>query len=147
MGRRAAVLTLVTVFSFGTLAACASDDDPGGGETSAGVTTSPTKASPQAASAGDAVGTWGEPNTTGKPSLTLAEDGTATGNDGCNQLSGTWEAGDDGSVTFSPFAATQMFCEGVDTWLSMAASATVDGDQLVVLDASDKQIGTLAKSS
>jgi len=140
------MLTLVTVFSFGALAACGSDDDAGG-ETSAGVTTSPTTASPQAASAGDPVGTWGEPSTTGKPSLTLAEDGTATGNDGCNQLSGTWKPGEDGSVTFSPFAATQMFCEGVDTWLSMAASATVDGDQLVVLDASGKQIGTLDKSS
>lgn len=91
-----------------------------------------------------AVGTWGsgEP---GQPHLELAEDGTVSGSDGCNQLTGSWEEDGDG-VTFSPFAATQMACADVDTWLSSAASASVDGDELVVQDGSGAEIGTLPRS-
>lgn len=91
-----------------------------------------------------AVGTWGATEQ-GQPNLDIAEDGTVSGSDGCNQLSGTWEESDEG-VTFGPLAATQMFCEDVDTWLSMASSATVDGDQLVVKDEDGATIGTLDRS-
>ena len=41
-------------------------------------------------SAGAAAGTWGDADDTTQPSLELAEDGTLSGTDGCNQLSGQW---------------------------------------------------------
>jgi heat shock protein HslJ len=91
-----------------------------------------------------AVGTWGSTEAM-QPNLEIAEDGTVSGTDGCNQLSGSWEETDDG-VTFGPFAATQMICGDVDTWLSSAASATVDGDELVVKDQSGTEIGTLERA-
>lgn len=94
----------------------------------------------------DAVGTWGE-DAEGEPRLVIAEDGTASGTDGCNSLNGTWSEGEDRDVTFGEFAVTQMACEGVDDWLSSATTAEVegDGDELVFYDESGEQIGTLAR--
>jgi heat shock protein HslJ len=140
MGRRAVALALVLPLALGALTAC-SDDDGGSGDASAAVT-----ASPSSAGASDAVGTWGKSATTGEAYLKLEKDGTASGSDGCNQLTGTWEAGDDG-ISFSPFAATQMFCADVDPWLSLAASAQVQGDELVLFDENDTQIGTLQRTA
>lgn len=94
----------------------------------------------------DAVGTWGE-DAEGEPHLVLAEDGTATGSDGCNRMSGDWSEGEDGDVTFGVFAITSMACEDVDTWLSGASTAEVEGDDLVVRDESGEEIGTLVRSS
>ena len=75
----------------------------------------------------------------------LADGGTVTGSDGCNQLNGTWKV-DGSEVEFGPFAATMMACEDVDTWLSGASSATVDGDEMTVLDENGKEVGTLKKA-
>ena len=43
------------------------------------------------------------------PTLVLAEDGKANGFAGCNQFSGTYTLAA-GQLTFSPLAATRMFC-------------------------------------
>ena len=43
------------------------------------------------------------------PTLALAEDGKANGFAGCNQFSGTYTLAA-GQLTFSPLAATRMFC-------------------------------------
>lgn len=67
------------------------------------------------------------------------------GSDGCNRLFGSWTAGPDHVVTFSPVGSTRMACPGVDTWLSRMASAHVDGDALHVSDESDVAIGTLQR--
>ncbi|WP_246150274.1 META domain-containing protein [Agromyces intestinalis] len=96
---------------------------------------------------GDPIGTWGDPAATGEPWLSLADDGVLTGNDGCNSLRGTWERDDDGIVDFSGLAATRMFCQGVDTWLSGAEAARIDGDTMTVLGDDDAEIGTLARTS
>ena len=75
--------------------------------------------------------------------LELAEDGGLTGSDGCNQLTGSWEV-DGTEVDFGDLAATMMACEDVDTWLSGAESATVDGDEMTVLGAGrqgDRDLG------
>ncbi|AEE46936.1 META domain-containing protein [Cellulomonas fimi] len=93
-----------------------------------------------------AVGTWGEQGE-GEPQLVIADDGTVSGTDGCNQLNGEWSQDDEGTVRFEPFASTQMACEGVDTWLTDAAWAEVDGDELVLHDTDDEQIGSLARAS
>lgn len=94
----------------------------------------------------DAVGTWGE-DAEGEPQLVLAEDGTASGTDGCNRLTGTWSEGEDRDVTFGQFAVTQMACEGVDDWLSSATMGEVEGDELVLYDESGEEIGTLTRGA
>lgn len=78
------------------------------------------------------------------PSLEITEDGAFTGSDGCNTMVGEGEIAD-GTLEFGQFATTRKMCEGVDTWLSTAGSATVDGDTLVVLDAKGAEIGTLKR--
>ena len=90
-------------------------------------------------------GTWGDPDEPGTPSLVLAEDGTLTGTDGCNRLTGTWEL-DDGTIDFGDLAATRMFCEGVDDWLSRADEATVSGTTMTVYGDGHRKIGTLERS-
>ncbi len=60
-------------------------------------------------------------------------------------MNGTWKiSGSD--VEFGAFAATMMACDGVDTWLSGASSATISGDEMTVMDSDGKKIGTLTKS-
>lgn len=97
------------------------------------------------ASSGDPVGTWGKDGD-GQPHLALEEDGTLSGTDGCNRLSGSWEQ--DGEViTFGEVATTMMACPDVDTWLMDLDTARVDGDTLFVSDASGTEIGSLAKAA
>ena len=91
------------------------------------------------------IGAWGDTTTPTEPSLVLADDGTLTGTDGCNRLSGGWSADGD-TVTFDQVASTRMFCEGVDTWLSGLATATISGAEMTVLDASGAELGTLTRS-
>jgi putative lipoprotein len=43
--------------------------------------------------------------------LTFADDGTVSGSPACNTYSGSYEAGDDGSISLGPLASTQMACE------------------------------------
>ena len=99
-----------------------------------------------ATSAGDAAGVWGEPDTQGQPSLTLAEDGTLSGTDGCNRLMGTWTADEEG-VAFGAIASTEMFCFDVDTWLSTATRASVSGDLMTLFDEGGTEVGSLARAT
>lgn len=91
-----------------------------------------------------AEGTWGK-GSDGSPQLVLEGNGTLTGTDGCNRLTGTWSE-DKQTVTFGEVAATQMYCEDVDTWLSTMSTATVDDATMTVFDSSGAEIGTLAKA-
>lgn len=94
----------------------------------------------------DPVGTWGDPSETAEPSLALASDGSLTGTDGCNRLTGSWS--DDGeTITFSDVATTRMMCAHVDAWLSELATGTIQGETLAVLDDAGSEIGTLERSS
>lgn len=107
------------------LAGCATNAGPGG--------------------APDPVGSWGDTTTDTEPSLVLADDGTLTGTDGCNRLAGDWSQDGD-TIRFEQVASTRMFCEGVDTWLSGLATATITGDTMTVLDASGAELGTLPRT-
>ncbi|MBC7308436.1 MAG: META domain-containing protein [Actinomycetales bacterium] len=93
----------------------------------------------------DPVGAWGlaEP---GQPSLELHPDGNFTGTDGCNRIGGSWRLDGD-QVVFSDVFTTLMACEGVDTWLSRLATATVTEEFLVVRDQGASRIGTLQRGS
>lgn len=104
---------------------------------SASACASSTPASP--------VGIWGV-DQQGSPSLTFSQDGSVSGSDGCNRISGSWSQSGS-TITTGPMVSTMMYCEGVDTWLSQIDSATMDGDTLTVIDQDGQQIGTLERSS
>ncbi|MGO3796221.1 MAG: META domain-containing protein [Pauljensenia sp.] len=93
----------------------------------------------------DPVGTWGS-TAAQSPNLTFTADGNVSGTDGCNRLTGSWQADGD-TVEFGAIASTMMACVDVDTWLSGAKSATVDGDSMVVKDEGGTEIGTLERDS
>ena len=90
------------------------------------------------------VATWGA-EAAGQPRLTLAKEGTLSGTDGCNQLIGGWKQ-DGSTVTFTAVASTKMMCVGVDTWLSNAASASIKGTSMTVMDKTGATIGTLEQA-
>lgn len=91
-----------------------------------------------------AQGTWGQ-DQPGQPQLVLEDGGSVFGTDGCNRLSGSWEESG-GVITFGTLVGTRMMCEEVDVWLSDAATAKVDQDNLIIDDASGAKIGTLKRS-
>lgn len=89
------------------------------------------------------VGTWGAGGE-GQPQLIIDEDGSLGGTDGCNVMFGNWES-DANGIIFRETGGTLMFCEGVDDWLKNLDSATVQGNELRILDRDGQEIGTLAK--
>ncbi|HSP52057.1 MAG TPA: META domain-containing protein [Cryobacterium sp.] len=93
----------------------------------------------------DVTGTWGTPDATGTPGLELNADESVTGTDGCNRLVGTWSMSGD-TIEFGTFASTLMACDDVDTWLSGASTATVDGSTMTVQNADGDEIGTLERA-
>jgi len=101
---------------------------------------------PFGAEKADPVGVWSESEADDSPYLSFTDDGDVSGYDGCNQMGGSWKATSDG-IEFSDFASTQMFCEGVDTWLVSAASAEIDGGTMTVLDEDGEELGTLKQTS
>ncbi len=101
------------------------------------------------------VGTWGNGyNTDKQPYLELAlgaeqngdQAGYLKGSDGCNRLSGQWMMAA-GELTFPQLGKTQVTCDGLDSWLSAAASGSISGNVLTVKDAQGKTIGTLERRS
>ncbi|WP_313812098.1 META domain-containing protein [Glutamicibacter sp.] len=113
-----------------SLSACGPSDEP------ADQTSAPAPVDPG--------GAWGS-HEQGQPWLDLGDDGTLTGNDGCNRLSGQWKDSDTG-IDFGAMASTKMYCEGVDTWLSGAATATVAQDVMTLKDSQGEVIGTLQRT-
>lgn len=96
-------------------------------------------------SAATPAGVWGAAPDSGDAYLELTDDGSLAGSDGCNRLVGGWIAENETTITFTELGSTRMACEDVDTWLSEAASATLDGKIMTVLGASGDSIGTLTK--
>lgn len=91
------------------------------------------------------VGLWTnvEPGRDRLLQLTMNDDGTVAGDDGCNDFTTTWRFAEDGSVSFSKLAITTRTCDGVVTWLSGAASAVLDGPTMVIRSQYGAQLGTL----
>ena len=79
----------------------------------------------------DPVGAWGT-GVDGEPYLEFSSDGTLSGYDGCNNLTGQWTQYPDGKITFEELSATTNICDGVDTWLSKGQSAMISLDFLYV---------------
>ncbi|MFE6964734.1 META domain-containing protein [Agromyces sp. NPDC057679] len=95
----------------------------------------------------DPTGTWGDADDAEAPSLTLEDDGSFSGTDGCNQLTGTWTVDESDHVQFDDSASTMKACEGVDTWLAGLSQATIADDTMTVLGSDGYEIGTLHSSS
>ncbi|MDF2444665.1 MAG: hypothetical protein JWR01_2868 [Subtercola sp.] len=91
------------------------------------------------------VGLWTntEPGRDRLLQLTMSDDGTVKGNDGCNDFTSTWRFAEDGSVSFGKLAITSRTCEGVVTWLNLASSAVLDGPTMVIRSMYGAQLGTL----
>ncbi|AAT90076.1 hypothetical protein ATY41_02530 [Leifsonia xyli subsp. xyli] len=89
-------------------------------------------------------GSWGS-TAAGKPHLTIQGDGSFSGSDGCNRLTGKGSIDGD-SISFGPIVSTRMACEGVDEWFDKAARGTVAGNTLTVYDDKGVTIGTLGRS-
>lgn len=95
----------------------------------------------------DAVGTWGDPSEEHAAYLSLDQDGTLTGSDGCNRLKGSWKLNPADQIQFEQVATTLMACEGVDTPLAGLDVATISGDTMTVFGEADAQIATLERTS
>lgn len=95
----------------------------------------------------DPVGTWGDPSVEAEPYLSLADDGSLTGSDGCNRLTGSWSVDEADQVLFENIASTRMFCEGVDDWLSSLSAAEISGTTMTVLGQDGSEIGQLERTS
>lgn len=77
--------------------------------------------------------------------LELSVEGMVTGTDGCNRVSGTWEQDGD-AITFSGMVGTLMACADVDIWLSDPATATIEGNTMVVFNSEGSELGELQRS-
>ena len=90
------------------------------------------------------VGTWSQ-EAEDSPFLEFAEDGTLSGNDGCNNLGGDWTSPAAGEIETSRLVGTMMYCEGVDDWLSAFHHATFTAESMTVYNIDNQEIGTLAR--
>lgn len=97
----------------------------------------------------DLVGLWvaDVPSTEQEPHVELLADGTYSGSDGCNGAAGRWALGGAGRILATSGPMTAIGCEGapVPTWLASAGRAGLDGDRLVLLDASGTELGRLGR--
>lgn len=78
-------------------------------------------------------------------SIVFNEDGTFTGNDGCNTGPGSWTEADK-KVSFSDIATTNMYCGDIDMWLDLAATGEIKSGKLVVSDKNGEEIATLTQA-
>lgn len=89
-------------------------------------------------------GTWGDTGDSSAPSLEFAPGGRVSGTDGCNDMMGTW-AQDGTTVTLDEMTSTLIGCPDVETWLSDAATAELDGETLELFASDATPIGTLQR--
>jgi heat shock protein HslJ len=77
-----------------------------------------------------------------EPYMVLADDGSLQGSDGCNTFSGSYEAGEDGTITFGPLATTSMACAPdvmdqattIGRGLDAAVGFSIEGSTLTLTD-------------
>ncbi|MBC6496514.1 hypothetical protein BEP68_16950 [Microbacterium sp. 4-7] len=91
------------------------------------------------------VGLWGE-DASGQPHLEFTADGEVHGSDGCNGITTTYSVNGD-HVDLARFASTLKACPGVDGWMRGVRAVEIDGDVLVIKDASGTELGTLPRAS
>lgn len=127
---------LAILGAFALMGAACATGAPGG---------APTSSSDDDAVIEKLVGLWGE-DSSGQPHLEFAADGTVHGSDGCNGITTTYSVNGD-RVDLARFASTLKACPGVDDWMRGIRAVEVDGDVLVIKDASGAELGNLARAS
>ncbi|PDQ36073.1 MAG: hypothetical protein B5766_02745 [Candidatus Lumbricidophila eiseniae] len=105
--------------------------------------TPPSSTEPQQPELSAFVGHWVATSPT-TAFLRVASDGSVTGHDGCNAVTGSATVVG-GVLQVSRGLDTLKACTGVDTWLSKIGTARVSGDTLTVYDSTDSVIGTLRR--
>lgn len=91
----------------------------------------------------DLVGAW-EASVDGTPVLWFSADGTVTGNDGCNDLSGRWSQDSTGRIQLEALvSSTTNACDDVDAWLGRGRSADIIDGYMFVNGEMDSPIGGL----
>jgi len=93
---------------------------------------------------GNVPGKWGSTDP-GQPNLIVNDNGSYSGSDGCNTMTGTGTISGT-SIELGTVAMTQKACSGVDTWMSTAASGKADGNVMTMFDKSGTKIGTLDRN-
>lgn len=91
------------------------------------------------------VGLWGE-DAKGQPHLEFTAEGEVHGSDGCNGITTTYSVNGD-RVDLARFASTLKACPGVDDWMRGIRAVEIDGDVLVIKDASGAELGNLTRAS
>lgn len=91
------------------------------------------------------VGRWRPADQGAGAFVQLDPDGSWHGSDGCNQQGGRWVAGQDGLLLAVSGFSTLIGCDNVPvgSWLTQAARAGLDGDDLVLVDRAGAQVGRL----
>jgi hypothetical protein len=84
-----------------------------------------------------------------QPFAEFATDGEWRGSDGCNGGSGRWTSGRAGALLATAGISTLIGCHGVPvpSWLGQTHRAGFDGDVLVLLDQTGKELGRLRRAS
>lgn len=96
----------------------------------------------------DPTGAWSVGGSGDRPNLQLEAGSILFGHDGCNPFTGTWSYGDEPEpmILLSVSPDGDAVCDGVDTWLSHAASAMLEGGKLVINGPEGTPIGVLEPS-
>ena len=102
---------------------------------------------PRPATGADLVGSWmpADGQAGGRAFVALDAGGHWTGSDGCNNTKGTWRSGSGVEFAATSGPTTRIGCENVPIagWLADATHAEVDGDTLVLRDATGAETGRL----
>lgn len=88
------------------------------------------------------VGRWDGP---GRAKLVVAADGTAGGNDGCNEIGARWGASDGSHGTFELSGSTDMACAGVEGWETATTWVVADGS-LIIEGEDGRDLTTLTRA-
>ena len=81
----------------------------------------------------------------GQPNLIVNSDGSYSGSDGCNTMTGKGTISGN-TIELGAVAMTQKHCSDVNTWMSKAEKGTVDGNTMTMFDSSGKSIGRLDRN-
>lgn len=94
--------------------------------------------------AGQLEGRWDGP---GGATLSINSDGTAKGNDGCNELAAAWKATNDTAGTFSVTESSDAGCPtGVAGW-EEATSFVLSEDTLIIEGSDGEDLTTLTRGN
>lgn len=88
-------------------------------------------------------GRWDGP---GRATISLNADGTAEGNDGCNEVAAAWTSTGDVAGTFMVTESSDVGCVGVVGW-GEASAYVVTGDRLLIEDKDGEDLTELTRTS